>query len=242
MRASALDLIEGTEIAPGYEVIERISRGAALDVYDAWSLERDCRCVVKLARPDRTEQRVQRRLVREGELLLELAHPYIVRAYELVRRPQTALVLETLDGQTLGHMLEGPQPLSAADIAFLGVQLCAAISYLHSHGFIHLDVKPANLIVENRRVKLIDLSIARRPGPAPRGIGTRGYLAPEQADGRRLTEATDVWGIGATLRDAAAGARRPRRLNELIVACLDPDRDERPTVTELRDGLDTLLA
>ena len=68
-------------------MLEHLSRGRALDVYDAWSLERDCRCVAKVVRPDRQAPRVRRRLVREGELLLGLAHPHIVRAYELRRRP-----------------------------------------------------------------------------------------------------------------------------------------------------------
>ena len=72
-------LHEGDRVASGYEVIAHLSRGTALDVYDAWSLERDCRCVVKVVRPDRRVPRVRRRLVQEGELLLELAHPHIVR-------------------------------------------------------------------------------------------------------------------------------------------------------------------
>lgn len=258
---------EGVVPVPGYEVIAHLSRGAALDVYDAWSLERDCRCVLKLARPDRGQDRVRRRLVREGELLLALTHPHIVRAYELVRRPHVALVLETLQGRTLERMIEAAsRRLAVADIAFLGLHLCSAVSYLHSHGVLHLDLKPANVIVDNRQAKLIDLSIARRPGVAKRGVGTRAYLAPEQARGGRVSEASDVWGIGAVLHHAATGAppfaagsnghypqlvgraaplsehrRVPRRLTDLVGACLDPDPAARPSTQELRDGLDWLL-
>ena len=81
-------LREGELLASGYEVIEHLARGRALDVYDAWSIERDCRCIAKVIRPDRQGARVRRRLVREGELLLELAPPHLVRAYELRRRPR----------------------------------------------------------------------------------------------------------------------------------------------------------
>lgn len=260
-------LEQGVVVVPGFEVIEHLSRGAALDVYDAWSLERDCRCVIKVARPDRGEARVRRRLVLEGELLLALSHPHIVRAYELVRRPRTALVLETLQGRTLANMVETlRRRLSATDLAFLGVHLCSAVSYLHGHGYLHLDLKPSNVIVDNAQAKLIDLSLARPPGRGRRGVGTRAYMAPEQARGRVLGEATDVWGLGAVLHEAATGAppfpvsrnghypqlegraaplsetrRAPRRLTELVSASLDPEPSGRPSVTELRDGLDTLL-
>ena len=94
----------------------------------------------------------RRRLVREGELLLELAHPHIVRAYELRRRaPHPVLVLETLGGETLEHMIQSaPRRLAIADVAHLGLQLCSAIGYLHGHGYLHLDLKPSNVIVAER--------------------------------------------------------------------------------------------
>ena len=163
-------LHEGDRVASGYEVISHLSRGRALDVYDAWSLERDCRCVVKVVRPDRRAPRVRRRLVQEGELLLELAHPHIVRAYELRRRPRTVLVMETLAGETVEHMIHpAPRRLAIADVAHLGLQICSAIGYLHGHGYLHLDVKPSNVIVQSGQARVIDLSLARRPGPVPRG-------------------------------------------------------------------------
>ncbi|CAN5484974.1 hypothetical protein BH23ACT7_BH23ACT7_22050 [soil metagenome] len=66
-------------LAPGYEVLRHLSRGKALDVYDAWSDERGCRVILKTPRPDRTDARGRRRLLREGELLRTLTHPNIVR-------------------------------------------------------------------------------------------------------------------------------------------------------------------
>jgi eukaryotic-like serine/threonine-protein kinase len=260
-------LHEGDAVTTGYEVLSHLSRGRSLDVYDAWSLERDCRCVVKLIRPDRQEPRVRRRLVREGELLLELSHPHIVRAYELRRRPRTVLILETLSGETVEHMIEGTtRRLAIADVATLGLQLCSAIGYLHGHGFLHLDLKPANVIVQASQSKVIDLSLARRPGPVPRGRGTPPYLSPEQARGGRATAATDVWGMGATLYEAAtgtrpfpdarpgsypqlerrarplAGSRRaPARFSSVVDSCLALDPSERPSVAELADELDAVI-
>ena len=259
-------LPQGAELAPGYEVIGHLSRGRALDAYDVWSEERDCRCVAKVLRPDRLpDQAARQRLRREGALALELRHPHIVAGYALLARPQPAVILETLDGQTLAHMIEtAKRRLSIAELAFLGMHLCSAMHYLHGRGFLHIDLKPSNVISDYGQAKVIDLSLARRPGRGRRGVGTRPYMAPEQARGGRLSEATDVWGIGAVLFEAASGARPfeshqngarypqlshrapsvatlrrlPKGFAAAIDACLEPEPGSRPAVRELAEALD----
>jgi len=257
----AAPLPEGATLAPGYEVTAHMRRGRHLDVYDAWSVERACPCVAKLPRPDRLGDRaVRRRLRDEGRLLVQLAHPNLVRAYEVVERPAPLVVLETLSGATLAYVVDDRgRRLPAADLAALGLQLCSALGYLHKHGVLHLDLKPSNIVAERGQAKLIDLSIARPPGRARRRVGTRVYMAPEQVRGGVLTAATDVWGLGAVLFEAAA-ARRPfagegfpqlerradrvrehRRLpgplGAAIDACLEPDPAGRPALHALADAL-----
>jgi eukaryotic-like serine/threonine-protein kinase len=201
-------LSRGVSIAPGYEVIEHLSRGRRLDVYDAWSEERACRCVVKILRPERmAEEGPRRMLMREGRLLERLSHPHLVRGYETLEEPAPLVVMETLTGQTLSHVIEEEQrELSPLELAHLGLHLGAAMRYLHANGFLHLDLKPANVVAEAGRGKVIDLSLARPPGPAPAGTGTWCYLAPEQANGAYLGPAADVWGIGVVLFEAATGS------------------------------------
>jgi serine/threonine protein kinase len=199
-------LASGAEIAPGYEVIGHLRRGNDLDVYDAWSSERGARCVVKAIRPDRLDRRRTREaLVREGDLLVRLTHPHIVRGYESLTEPVPAVVTETLTGATLSRLIADSPPPSTASLAQLGLQLGSAVRYLHRNGYLHLDLKPSNVIAEAGRAKLIDLSLARPPGEHDAGIGTWHYLSPEQARGGVLTEAADVWGLGAVLFEAAAG-------------------------------------
>ena len=200
----------GDEVAPGFEVIAHLRRGKRLDVYDVWSVERECRCIAKTITPDRLrEDKARVKLVAEAELLLCLTHPNVVRAYEVVESATSGtpvLVLETLTGRTLSHIIdEFSDGMEIEDVVWLGLQLCSAIAYLHRHGCLHLDVKPDNVISEAGRAKLIDLSISGEKGFSAAGAGTYDYLAPEQARGERVSAATDVWGIGITLYEALTG-------------------------------------
>jgi serine/threonine protein kinase len=251
----------------GYELVERINRGRELDVYEAWSDDRGCHCIVKTLRPEaRDDAAARRRLRAEGRLLLSLTHPHIARAYELLTVDGApVLVLETLGGATLSWMVrESGRRLTSDDLCHLGLQLCSAIGYLHRRDRLHLDLKPSNVISEGGIARVIDLNLARRAGRVPAGYGTAQYLAPEQARGGRVDTAADVWGIGATLF-AAATARRPfggsgaeqlerraqpiRRLRrslpkplaDVVDACLEPAPRDRPALDDLEAELDALV-
>jgi eukaryotic-like serine/threonine-protein kinase len=247
-------LAVGAPLAPGYVVEGHLSRNQVLDVYDVWSAERDCRCVAKALRPDcRAHARRRARLEREGRLLLDLAHPHLVRAYEMLREPELVVVLETLTGDRLDRLIRlGERRMPAVEVAELGVQLCSAVGYLHRHGWLHLDLKPTNVIVDAGIVKLFDLSLVRRPGPGLPRYGTGGYLSPEQVRGEAFSEATDVFGLGCVLFAAAArrapgagregGEPRPRLrsvrrlpgpLSNVIEACLAEDPAARPALREV---------
>src|SRR5918997_363929 len=251
----------GETIAPGYEVIAHLHRSNNFDVYDAWSAERASRCITKTPIPDLIDDReLTRGLFREGRLLKKLTHPHIVRAYETIREPRPTLILETLSGATLAYLIDtAPRRLPLTDVAHLGLHLCSAVQYLHRHGILHLDLKPSNIVSECQRAKILDLSIARPPGRGKKDAGTRNYMAPEQARGGSFSPATDVWGIGAVLFEAATGElpfvayddesrydqlerraesvsayrRVPATFNDLVASCLEPDPELRPTVDEL---------
>jgi len=253
----------GSPLAPGYVVEAHLSRNRVLDVYEVWSAERDCTCVAKVLRPDcRTHARRRARLEREGRLLLELAHPHLVRAYEVVTEPELGVVLETLGGERLDVAIAyGARRMAAVEVAEIGVQLCSAVGYLHRHGWLHLDLKPTNIIVDVGIVKLFDLSLARRPGRGKLRYGTAGYLSPEQVSGAEFTEATDVFGLGCVLyaaatrrspgagRDDAAApppVRTHRRLPATLAAAIDAALSEapqdRPTVRELAASCSVVAA
>lgn len=241
----------GAEVVPGYGVEALLSRGGRVDTYDVTSLARDCRAVVKVVRPDRLgHEHVRAALLTEGALLTTLSHPHLVRGYEVVTAPAPALVLETLPGATLSALVSDRR-LGVADAALLGRQLVSVLGYLHRQGWVHLDVKPDNVVVQEGRAVLIDLGLATRPGRIERGLGTDGYAAPEQDAGGTVAPATDVWGLAATLFECVTGAapgrepdvsRVPARLRPLLADCLRADPAARPGPAEVRDRLDALLA
>jgi serine/threonine protein kinase len=261
-------LAAGERLAPGYEVIAHMRRGNHLDVYDAWSEERACRVIAKTPRDDRLDDgETVRALFREGRLLEKFTHPHIVRAYEVIKEPRPVVILETLTGATLAYLIDtAPRRLAVSDIVHLGLHLCSALHYLHRHDVLHLDLKPSNIVSESRLAKIIDLSIARRPGRGKAGAGTTQYMAPEQVTGDHISPATDVWGVGAVLWEAATGEepfnaddedddepsyeqlerrivpirsyrRVPAAFANLVESCLEPDPAARPTIEELMERL-----
>jgi serine/threonine protein kinase len=260
----------GREIAPGTTVLEHLHRSAGLDVYDAWNEPRGCRVIAKTLRPDRLRAPgARRRLLREGRLLRRLTHPHIVRAYEVHDGPRPVVILETLTGATVEHLIaEARRPLSGAELANLGAHVASALGHLHTAGVLHLDLKPSNVVAEHGRAKVIDLSHARPPGRMRAGNGTWCYMAPEQARGGDVGPAADLWGLGILLYAAALRAnpladvaerldvdepqlharlpalraarpRLPAALTTLVDACLEPAPDDRP---DLDDALRRLHA
>ena len=264
-------LRRGHEIAPGTTILEHLHRSNGLDVYDAWNDLRACRVVVKTLRPDRLRDSTARaRLLREGRRLTRLSHPHVVRGYEVHDGERPVVILEILAGRTLDHLIhESRRPLSAAELTHLGTHLASALAYLHREGILHLDLKPANVIADGGRAKVIDLSHARAPGHMRAGNGTWCYMAPEQARGGIVDAAADVWGLGIVLHEAATRRRvleeiadehdvdepqlrarlpalqreRPRLarpLASLVDECLEPDPRRRPTLGDVRRRLEEL--
>jgi serine/threonine protein kinase len=246
----------GDELVPGFEVLEHLKRTQVLDVYDVWSEERRARCIAKTLRPEQLENVAARRaLAREAKLLQSLTHPHIVRCYEHIARPRPVVVLETLQGATLGRLLDDRprRRLVAGDLGWLGIHICSALSYLHRQPLLHLDLKPSNVISDAGQAKLIDLSIARPPGRMKPGIGTLEYMAPEQLDGGRVDTWTDVYGLGGVLFEAATGERPvagasmrgrrrlPRAVTDAIDGALARDPAARPTVDEVEAALGALV-
>jgi hypothetical protein len=210
------------------------------------------------------------RAEREALAAARLSHPAIVALYEAARDDDAYyLVSELVCGQTLAALVHAGA-LSDRDVVRIGARLCAALAHAHGRGVIHRDVKPSNVMVaDDGAVKLTDFGIARlldaaaitRTGDV---VGTLAYMAPEQAEGRRVTAAADLYALALVLYEALAGtnpvrgegpgatARRigmripplrrlrrdlPAPLCAAIDRALTPEPERRGTVGALREAL-----
>lgn len=181
-------------------------------VYLAWSHDDWAPVVLKVFRNGEDARR-------EHEVLERVSHPNIVRSMG-VRAPRFVL-MEHLDGPSLRHLLdEEPDELKVNDVLRIGVHVGAALSRVHAAGYLHLDVKPGNVILSAGRPVLIDFGTARPIGYRARKImGTDGYIAPELVGGTPLTPAADVFALAVALIELIAGELPHERPGEYT---LDP--------------------
>lgn len=211
----------GDEIAPGLRVLQSLGGGTRYEVFLVWHERLFALAVAKVLRPGAAADRTAlRELRREAELVARLGHPALVRGFGAqLDGPRPHLVLEHVEGPTLGSLVKRHGALPMAQLLPLALHVAAVLHYLSTEGIVHLDVKPGNIIM-GVPPRLIDLSIARPVEAAAalhHAIGTDPYMAPEQCDPAAapgaIGPAADVWALGATLHHAAAGRvpfERPR--------------------------------
>lgn len=250
----------GSMLEDDLRVEQHLHRSKDADVYRVWSNTHRTSLVAKGLRPDRAEHRGARtRLQHEGKLLDRFAHPSIVRS--MGTRPDRPLVvMEELQGRSLRADLAALGDAPWIRVCDIGIQLAAALHYLHRQDLIHADLKPANAFAcDGGRVVLIDFSLTRPPGPIKPRTGTRQFASPEQVRGGDLGFPTDIWALGIILfrastgtipfigdgfpqlegRADSVGSKRgfSRRLVRAIDSCLDPDPGARPSAGELHEQL-----
>ncbi|MFL5894854.1 MAG: protein kinase domain-containing protein [Thermoleophilaceae bacterium] len=183
---------------------ERLRREVAVKV-----IPRDTR-----AEGDRAE--------REARVAARLNHPSVVALYELgADASNIYLVSELVDGRTLAELI-AEDALSDRDVARIGAALCEGLGHAHQRGVVHRDVKPQNVMVVAEPAagmgfaKLTDFGVAHLAGDEPLTrtgdvVGTLAYMAPEQADGRRVTWEADVYALALSLYEAWTGVNPVRR-------------------------------
>ena len=232
---------------------------------------------IKLLNPVHGGTDIGDRFEREGRTAARLAHPNIVQVYdageaEFDGRETSYIVMEYVSGGDLKGLIDRRGRLPGPELARLGDEVCAGLVHAHERGVIHRDIKPHNILLdENGHAKVTDFGIARAldTTQATRTgffLGTTLYSSPEQLQGQKVTSKSDIYSLGTTLYQAAAGeppfagqtpieiasqhvskSPTPPRsrgaevsgdLEALILSCLAKDPDDRPTVEEVRSRLD----
>jgi serine/threonine-protein kinase len=202
-----------TRVAGRYELVRPLGHGAMATVDLAHDAELDRPVALKrLAENLARDEDLERRFLREARLAARLAHPNVVRVFDVGEdgsRPFIAM--EYVEGETLAELIARRGKLPPSEAAWLGSQMCAGLAAAHAAGLVHRDVKPQNLLLGTDGVlKLGDFGIAAghegtRLTLEGTVLGTAGYLAPEQARGERVTAAADIYAVGAVLYELLTG-------------------------------------
>ena len=171
------------------------------------------------------------RFQQEARILAQLSHPNIPAIYDVIFNepdidhpgngdPKFQIIFEHIEGTTLKQLIhdEGAIPLDDARIWFS--QLASALGHAHSHGIVHRDVKPANIIIrlDRESCALVDFGIALTASQAERltrtgyVVGTPGYMSPEQMAGEDVDARTDIFSLAVCLYEALAGGLTHRRV------------------------------
>ena len=194
-----------------YRIVEPIGIGGSSQVYRAYDeqLKRDV--AVKVLDPQAAADTGLRKLfVREAQALAKLSHPNVVAVYdvgEVDRLPY--IVMEHLPGLSLKQRVEREGPLSVAEAVRLAVEVANGLAFAHSKGIIHADMKPSNiLLTDDGHAKIGDFGIARMPqedASTPQLFATAMYVAPERVEGKALSPATDIYGLGLVMYEMLVG-------------------------------------
>ncbi|MBE0429260.1 MAG: serine/threonine protein kinase [Thermoleophilia bacterium] len=202
-----------------YELLEQIGQGGFSTVYRAYDHKMGREVAVKAVL--RTDELTDR-AAREARAAAKLGHPHIVTVFELAEdEHEVYIVSELVRGRTLGALID-MAALSDRDGVEIILQVLGALGHAHSQGVIHRDIKPENIMLDEGSApplaKVTDFGIAQLEDTqriTRRGdvVGTLSYMSPEQADGRKVNGATDVYSAALTLYVGLTGSNPFRAEN-----------------------------
>ncbi|HBL44923.1 MAG TPA: serine/threonine protein kinase, partial [Planctomycetaceae bacterium] len=201
-----------------YDIQELIGRGGCGIVFKAFDQRLHRIVAIKVMTPAMAvTSPARKRFLREARATAAIRHENVVNIYAVEEAPLPFLVMEYIDGKTLQQVLDENGPLELPTICRLGKMIAHGLEAAHQQGLIHRDIKPANILIESGtgQVKLTDFGLARAADDASRsqsGIiaGTPLYMSPEQVQGIRLDQRSDLFSLGSVLYVMCTG-RAPFR-------------------------------
>lgn len=195
---------EGTTVNRRYHIGRAAGEGGMATVHLAHDLllNRDVAIKILHARYA-SDASFRARFEREAQAAAGFTHPNIVDIFDVgEERGIPYIVMEYIQGETLKDIIDAEGPFHPDDVASLLAQVGSALDYAHERGFVHRDVKPQNILVDDLgRAKVVDFGIAKGLSDAHlteigTGLGTVHYLSPEQASGLMATPASDIYSLG----------------------------------------------
>ena len=196
-------------------VIRHLRGTRKVDLYLCHSRRLKKQVACKALRPEhRSRRRALRAVRQEGEILQRLEHPNLVHGYGFEMDDRPRIVMEYLEGQTVkdAFLTGNFEAFGIGDIVGVVEDVSDALSYVHSQGLLHLDVKPANVMNLDGRSVLFDFSVAKYCSPEhplKDDAGTVEYMAPEQTNYEEVSYATDIFGLGVLFYQLLCGGALP---------------------------------
>ena len=218
---------EQTRFEPGstllgkYRVIAPLAKGAQAIVILCDDMQMSRQVALKVLALNKSESSAER-FKREARILAGLSHPNIVKIFTAGNLDDGSnfLAMEYMQGTTLEQLLTEKNTLSGEDIVSIFFQILQALEYLHSHGVLHRDIKPGNIMVRKvtadaeYEAKLLDFGIAKIfeteavSGNETKSAGTLGtpnYMSPEQCQSKTLSPASDLYSLACVMYESASG-------------------------------------
>ncbi|MBX7218452.1 MAG: AAA-like domain-containing protein [Blastocatellia bacterium] len=220
----AIELFSAGDIFLGkFEILRLIGQGGMGKVYQARHLSLGTLVAIKVLRPfEESPPQTLERFHREARLAANIVHPNTVRVFDFgTFQTNCYLVMEFLEGETLGERLRRRQSLPLAEVLDFLHQISAALEFIHQKGIIHRDLKPDNVFFQQEPgmvevVKILDFGIAKpnafnifestftHPGTI---FGSPHYMSPEQCAGEAVDLRSDLYALGAILYEMLSGRR-----------------------------------
>ncbi len=242
----------GAVVNQRYRLESEIGRGGMGIIYKAHDLTKNRKVAFKVINPETANVLSLNQFTREADTLSKLDHPHIVSVYDIgfINEDPALpfLVMELLPGKPLSEI----GALTYSRIVSIAIQICEALTYIHSQGFVYRDIKPNNILLEKRGfdyfVKLIDFGLARPLGEAylPNEsslAGTVFYLAPELIEGQVADVRADLYALGILLYEMIVGRVPFSDVDEATIQLqhqqqkVSPPSQSRPGVPRELDAL-----
>jgi len=211
-----------------YRIISTIGKGGMGEIYKAEQVQAKLRRYValKVLPPQFLHNdELYQRFVIEAKAIMRLNHQNIVNIYEYGEdNGYHFIAMQYIDGMDLGCYIANTRNMDIPEIINFAKQICRGLLYAHSHGVVHRDIKPQNLLLDKDNIiHITDFGIAKvtsEPGPTQTGstVGTPEYMSPEQAQGKDIDKQSDIYSLGIVMYEMLTGKPPFTANNSMAVA------------------------